>query len=299
MSHHATNWAIQQRGLKPATKIVLWHLADRHNPDHGCFPEQARLAADCEIGRTSLNAHLDELERLGLIRRVRRVNPETHKQMSTRYILGFEDDFPQEPCSEAEHGEGRRNGGEPCSENRDSRVRNPNTNPVREPLSTTTCASGLDTASSEPESRDVVVACLEACGPGLSSTSRRLVAFSADVIDGWIADGVDLDLDVLPVLRDRTADAADRVIRTWDYFSPAVREAHQNRLRCQERRAAAEKPAAVEAAPLSPEAVLQRMADWINSDSYVPPSAVSTSMRVALIERGLVTKDRLRARQIY
>ena len=38
MSHAATNWAIQQRGLKPATKIVLWFLCDRHNPDFGCFP---------------------------------------------------------------------------------------------------------------------------------------------------------------------------------------------------------------------------------------------------------------------
>ena len=35
MSHKATVWAIQQRGLKPATKIVLWFLCDRHNPDFG------------------------------------------------------------------------------------------------------------------------------------------------------------------------------------------------------------------------------------------------------------------------
>ena len=38
MSHEATNWAIKQRGLKPTTKIVLWHLCDRFNPDYGCFP---------------------------------------------------------------------------------------------------------------------------------------------------------------------------------------------------------------------------------------------------------------------
>lgn len=44
MSHRATVWAIQQRGLKPATKIVLWFLCDRHNPDFGCFPTQAILA---------------------------------------------------------------------------------------------------------------------------------------------------------------------------------------------------------------------------------------------------------------
>ncbi|SEG14890.1 hypothetical protein SAMN05421751_11282 [Jhaorihella thermophila] len=40
MSHYATTWAIRQRGLKPATKLVLWYLADRHNPDYGCFPSQ-------------------------------------------------------------------------------------------------------------------------------------------------------------------------------------------------------------------------------------------------------------------
>jgi hypothetical protein len=43
MSHDATNWAIQRRGLKPTTKIVLWHLCDRFNPDFGCFPSQDRL----------------------------------------------------------------------------------------------------------------------------------------------------------------------------------------------------------------------------------------------------------------
>ncbi len=55
MSHAATNWAIQQRGLKPTTKIVLWHLCDRFNPDYGCFPSQERLAHDCEISRATLS----------------------------------------------------------------------------------------------------------------------------------------------------------------------------------------------------------------------------------------------------
>jgi hypothetical protein len=93
MSHKATSWAVQQRGLKPAVKILLWHLSDRHNVDNGCFPNQAMLANDCEMSRASINRHLDDLERLGLIRRVPRVNPATGKQLSTRYILAFEDDF--------------------------------------------------------------------------------------------------------------------------------------------------------------------------------------------------------------
>jgi hypothetical protein len=93
MSHLGTNWAIIQRGLKPTTKIVLWHLCDRHNPDYGCFPTQARLAHDCEISRAGLNTHLALLEACDLLRRERRINPVTKRQMSTRYFLGFEDDF--------------------------------------------------------------------------------------------------------------------------------------------------------------------------------------------------------------
>jgi DNA-binding MarR family transcriptional regulator len=106
VSHKATNWAIQQRGLSPVTKLVLWHLSDRHNPDYGCFPSQDQLAADVEISRASLNVHLEKLQAAGLIRRERRVDEATHRQKSTRYILGFEDDFHAEPCPESGHGNG-------------------------------------------------------------------------------------------------------------------------------------------------------------------------------------------------
>jgi hypothetical protein len=104
MSHKATVWAIQQRGLKPATKIVLWFLCDRHNPDFGCFPTQARLADDAEMSISALNEHLAKLEMLRLIHRVRVHDPRTHKRQATRYILGFEDGFPQKPTPETGHG---------------------------------------------------------------------------------------------------------------------------------------------------------------------------------------------------
>jgi len=121
MSHKATVWAIQQRGLKPATKLVLWHLADRHNPDFGCFPSQQQLAFDTEMSRSTLNEHLDLLEAAGLIRRVRRHDPVTHKRLRTRYVLAFEDEFaqpdaadtrwedddegePDKPCPDSGHG---------------------------------------------------------------------------------------------------------------------------------------------------------------------------------------------------
>ena len=101
MSHAATNWAIKQRGLKPATKIVLWHLADCHNGHTGqCNPKQSTLASLCEMSRSTLNLHLSKLERSGLIRRVTSVDSETKKQRPTHYVLAMDD--AQKPVSENE-----------------------------------------------------------------------------------------------------------------------------------------------------------------------------------------------------
>lgn len=138
MSHRATNWAVQVRGIKPSAKIVLWHLADRHNKDTGrCDPSQALLAEDCEMGRTAINSHLKKLEELGFIRRIPRINSATKRQESTAYILNFDVLEPQDIDSrvrnvntEAVFGKDQK----PCSENGQSRVRNANTNPVKEPV---------------------------------------------------------------------------------------------------------------------------------------------------------------------
>ncbi|WP_295045126.1 helix-turn-helix domain-containing protein [uncultured Paracoccus sp.] len=154
MSHEATCWAVKQRGLKPAAKVILWHLADRHNPDFGCFPSQARLADDAEVSRASLNTHLAELETRGLIRRVQTFDASTKRQKNTRYILGFEADFAQDdavpcpdighgtdvehtekPCPNSGHGAVSNISTDPCPENAKSRVQNLDTNLVREPLS--------------------------------------------------------------------------------------------------------------------------------------------------------------------
>ena len=53
MSHKATVWALDQRSIKGTTKIVLWHLCDRYNPEHGCFPSQDLLAYDCQVSRSA------------------------------------------------------------------------------------------------------------------------------------------------------------------------------------------------------------------------------------------------------
>uniref|UniRef100_UPI0035B3DE6A helix-turn-helix domain-containing protein n=1 Tax=Tabrizicola sp. TaxID=2005166 RepID=UPI0035B3DE6A len=80
MSLAALSWAVEASqgvGLSWPAKGVLWHLANRHNPDNGCFPSQKKLALDCEVSQSQLNVHLAKLERAGLIRRVLQFDPKT------------------------------------------------------------------------------------------------------------------------------------------------------------------------------------------------------------------------------
>lgn len=142
MSHRATEWAIRQKGLKPATKIVLWHLCDRHHPDNGCFPKQETLAADCEMSRSTLNLHLSKLEELGLIRRDAGREAGSMKHRPTRYWLAFEgeetvsenrtktvsENRTEAPKTVSEKRE------KPCPKNSEIHVRKPDTNSVREPV---------------------------------------------------------------------------------------------------------------------------------------------------------------------
>ena len=128
MSHDATNWAIKQKGLKPATKIVLWQLADRHHPDNGCFPSIATLAEDCEMSERSVHTHIKELERLGLIE----IDKETRKSAcgkfrSNNYILRVN----SAPSANSAVG---KSTSKPSANLRSDRLQNLPTNPVREPV---------------------------------------------------------------------------------------------------------------------------------------------------------------------
>jgi hypothetical protein len=360
MSHRATNWAIQQRGLPPATKLVLWHLCDRHNPDYGCFPSQDQLAADVEISRASLNTHLDRLERAGLIQRERRLD-EIHRQKSTRYFLGFEDDFrggggggsgapkgPAEPCPipghgshntpcpDSGHGNPCPDSGhgtpEPCPNLAESRVQILDTNLVIEPVITTPrdahAREGADRGAAradvggkadndladDPDPiTDAEATCLAACGPGLCPASRSQIIGTGSVITGWLAAGYDLGADILPTLAERTVHVRISPIRTWDYFTAAIAERHARRLAHGAGRGVAgergkgstgstHRPAGAPTGrshlPASGD-VVDMVAGWIADGRFVPPSAVSSRTRAALIARGLATDAQLRAMQIY
>ena len=85
-----TALAMKQKGLKPATKIVLYWLADHHNGTTGlCIPSQKRLAELCEMTDRSVRTHLDTLQTLGLIQVIERKR-DNGSQTSNEYKLLFD-----------------------------------------------------------------------------------------------------------------------------------------------------------------------------------------------------------------
>lgn len=108
MSYVASNWAntMKGRGLSPYQKVVLYKLADCHNPVNGCFPSQDYLVDECEISARAVRDALNALEDMGLIKR-ERLNSKSGQREGTRYYLEFEfplaaNDAGREPTGKSE-----------------------------------------------------------------------------------------------------------------------------------------------------------------------------------------------------
>ena len=321
MSHAATNWAIQQRGLKPATKIVLWFLCDRHNPDFGCFPTQARLADDAEMSISALNEHLAKLQELRLIHRVRAQDPHTHKRLATRYILGFEDGFPPEPTPETgdgiagtdeehgrdptpESGHGAISGfpAKPSPDFAQSHLRNPEINLVREPLSKPV-KEEEDAQARDSDFDRFFAELLTALGFAANAT---LPAWW----QGWPARlhirrwRDDLGMSEDRILKTATESRSDHPNppdgpKALDRFMEraAQREAQTAAADASGQKAKRQRKGEVKP-PLSDDEKAAFYAKMVNAAGYLPQSAISNTMRDAMLWRGLVTPERLRMRGV-
>ena len=321
MSHAATNWAIQQRGLKPATKIVLWHLCDRHNPDFGCFPTQARLAEDAEMSISSLNEHLAKLEALGLIRRIRCHDHRTKRRQATRYMLGFEEHGPQKPLPEPGDGSSETDGEHhrapcpdtgdgaisgfwaiPSPENGQSQLQNPETNLVREPLS-------------KPVKEEEDAAARDADFDRFFAELLSALGFEANVAlpawwQGWPArQHVQRWQTDLGLSEDQIIDVATETRRE----RPNPPDGPKALDRFMERAAQRDAQAATvsgragrakggrrrqSAPPPSPDELAAFYAAKVNSDAFLPANMISNAMCGEMLKRRLVTMAQLRARGV-
>jgi hypothetical protein len=330
MSHFATNWAIRQRGLKPATKIVLWHLCDRHNPDYGCFPAQGRLAHDCEISRAALNSHLTLLETRGLLRRERRIDPGTKRQMSTRYILAFEDDFGQgleatvaggpcpdsghgrgdeqfqdsnaldveageKPCPDSRHGAVSRKPREPCPENRQSRVQNLDTNSVREPLSKPV-KEEEDAQARDSDFDRFFAELLNALGLDVAALPGWWQGWPPRLhVQRW-REKLGLSQDEIVAVAAASRSEHPEPPDGPKALDRAMQRAVQRKTQGRAEKHRKARPEAVKPATIIDLAVYY--ADFLNSGRYVSASSIKNTLRDEMLGRGLVTQELLRQRGI-
>ena len=82
-----TALAMKQKGLRPATKVVLYWIADHHNSETGdCFPSINRLAVLCEMSRRSVETHITALEDQGSLKRISQYR-DTGGKTANSYLL--------------------------------------------------------------------------------------------------------------------------------------------------------------------------------------------------------------------
>lgn len=87
MSIDAVSWALNQE-LPPPEKLVLISLADHHNKETGvCIPGQRSVAKQTCMSVRTVQRHLKQLEKRGLIVRQARFRGEGRGRTSDAYVL--------------------------------------------------------------------------------------------------------------------------------------------------------------------------------------------------------------------
>lgn len=277
--------SVQRRLVGSATrKSVLGYMADKAADDgSGIWTSKANIARDLELSRRAVQLAIQELIRDGLVTETGQRDCKHGFTVEYSIVIEAVDNLPstREPRSPRESD--ARVTREPGSHDPVNQI-HPN-----HPYIDTTTPPAEDAAvdNSDPQAR-----CLAVAGPGLCPASRAAITETAEVIEGWLREGIDLEADILPVIRARTPTIRISPIRTWAYFTDAVRAAHRQRLRQPARPQGAENAGA----PANPQ--LRFYADWVNADRYLPPSAISNSVALTLLEAGLTSAERLALRGV-
>jgi hypothetical protein len=264
---------------------------------------------------SALNDHLAKLEDLRLIHRVRVHDPRTHKRQATRYILGFEDGFPQEPTPETGHGfcgTEKDHDADPTPDSGDraisgfspipspdfaqSHLRNPETNLVREPLSKPV-KEEEDARAREFDFDRFFEELILALGLDPAALPGWWQGYPPRLhIQRWRTELGLTEAEIVAAAKDTRKDhpeppdgpkALDRAMRraAQRKTDDAGRKRHKRKY----------DPVST-AKPIVDLPVFY--ADIINSDRYLPVSVINNTVRDAMLGRGLVTAERLRMRGV-
>ena len=99
--------AMNMKVGNPLRKLVLIKLADNANDDGECWPSYQHIADQCEISRSSVKAHVRELEKCGLLKREMRSGEKGNSsnvfhlmlENPGQQITGVGQELPPEPVT--------------------------------------------------------------------------------------------------------------------------------------------------------------------------------------------------------
>ncbi len=267
MSVQAISWAYSREDVTdPIERFVLVTLAN-YSDDYGvCWPSQATLVADCGCSERKVRNCLSALEDKGILIRFTRRRPNGSYSSSAFLLAGFKSrkipkNSDEHPALAALSVVGKL------------AVDTIHRHHVPEAATGTTCRSHRHHVPVPPAPR----APLEPkedpkeepypLTPTTADADRASLPPMSEVADGP-EDGSPKTEDLRP---DQRGEFAMKMASALGGVPP----------------------------PAQPAERLLRLAGWINSDGYCPPSAVTNTQRRELLAMGLVTEERLRARQIY
>jgi len=208
MSIQAVAWAIDQKTGSAAGKVVLICLAN-YADEHGeCWPSQETIAAETELSERSVREWLQKLEEAGLLTRTPRRREDGYRASDLIRLA-----CKNQPAKSAGKAKSHRQLAPTLPE------------PVAGP--TTFEPSVEPAAAREPGDLDQLQSkLLDAAG---EDKIHGHGAFDLSAILGLIAAGVDLETDILPTIRARSA-RLTRPVRSWGYFADAIRDAYNRRI---------------------------------------------------------------------
>lgn len=207
MSIQAVAWAIEQKTGSPAGKVVLICLANYADENGECWPSQATIAKETELSERSVREWLQKLEDAGIISREHRqrqdgsrksdlIRLNTHPAKSSGRRTPNRQEVPNQPAG----GSGL-----------------------------TSFEPSVEPSAAAREKSDLIRLTdqlLDAVGEG---NIHPHGALDLSAILGLTAAGVDLETDILPTIRAR-ASRLTRPVRSWAYFTDAIRDAYNRRI---------------------------------------------------------------------
>jgi len=223
MSFQAMTWAVKQKVGNATGKAILLMLANYADDEGKCFPGQEKLAAECECSPRTVREWLDKFEKMGIVKREERRREDGYRT-SDLIVL----DLESSPAAISPENTSPENNNNLTGSSFQSHRQEIPSNLLVEPLDN----HQQPRASAGRPADD------------LSNLQSKLTAAAGDKIHphgvfdlsaiiGLISAGVDVETDILPTIRARAA-TMQRPAKGWNYFTDAIKDAHNRRIKAGE-----------------------------------------------------------------